>query len=501
MPPKLFAATLEPSPGDPRDEDSDELLETRAVLFVEAAGLGRVHVEHAAQDILLDHGDDDLRPRRGIARDVPGKPVHVGNHDCLPVCGGHAADALSDRYSHAGRLALEWAEHEIFTAQHVEAAPVDAVERVREERDRVGDVRERVGLVFQERGQRGFEIAVALCLGPGRIDLNFEHTRILSGENRGMRVLITGAAGNLGSRLARSLLLGSPHELRLMVHRRPLPFDIQLFPRVSIARADLEDPASSKKACEGVDCIVHFAGVLFAPRPETFLARTNTGYVRNLVAAAREAGVGKFILISFPHVEGETTPARRATGGLDGNPDSFHARTRLAAEKHLFEACRGTRMTPVVLRAGMIYGRGILMIEAARWLLRRRLLAVWRRLTWNHLLAIPDFLRGLLAAIESEKANGIYNLADDEPLTLQEFLDRIADHWGYPRPRRVPEWSVFAAAACCEVFASVFGTISPLTRDFIRIGMASSVADTSRMKSELLPLLEYPTLREGLSLL
>jgi nucleoside-diphosphate-sugar epimerase len=315
-----------------------------------------------------------------------------------------------------------------------------------------------------------------------------------------MRVLITGAGGNLGSRLALSLL-DSPHELRLMVHRKPLPFDVGPFPRVSIVRADLEDPASSEKACEGVDCIVHFAGVLFAPRPETFLPRTNIGYVRNLVAAARGAGVGKFILISFPHVEGETTPARQATGRLDGNPDSFHARTRLAAEKHLFEECRGTRMTPVVLRAGMIYGRDILMIEAARWLLRRRLLAVWRRPTWNHLLAIPDFLRGLAAAIESETASGIYNLADDQPLTLQEFLDRIADHWGYPRPRRVPEWSVFAAAACCEVFASVFGTISPLTRDFIRIGMASSVADTSRTKSELLPQLEYPTLREGLSLL
>ena len=38
-------------------------------------------------------------------------------------------------------------------------------------------------------------------------------------------------------------------------------------------------------------------------------------------------------------------------------------------------------------------------------------------------------------------------------------------------------------------------------RDFIRIGMASSVADTSRMKRELLPRLAYPTLREGLSLL
>jgi hypothetical protein len=62
-------------------------------------------------------------------------------------------------------------------------------------------------------------------------------------------------------------------------------------------------------------------------------------------------------------------------------------------------------------------------------------------------------------------------------------------------------WSVFGVAAGCEVFASIFGTVSPFTRDFIRIGMVSAVADTSRMKSELLPALEYPTLEKGLSLL
>lgn len=315
-----------------------------------------------------------------------------------------------------------------------------------------------------------------------------------------MKVLISGATGNLGSHLARSLV-DSPHQLRLMVHRRPLPFDPAPFPRISICRADLEDPASLAKACEGVDCIVHLAGVLFRPRPESFLPRTNTGYVANLATAAMEAGVGKFVLISFPHVEGETTPYHPATDRLDQDPASIHARTRLDAERILFEECRNTRMTPVVLRAGMVYGRGVLMIEAARWLLRHRLLAVWRRPTWNHLLALPDFLRGVAAVIESEGARGIYNLADDEPLTLQNFLDRVADHWGFPRPWRVPEWSVVAAAACCEVFASVFGTVSPFTRDFIRIGMASSVADTSRMKRELLPSLEYPTLREGLSLL
>ena len=223
--------------------------------------------------------------------------------------------------------------------------------------------------------------------------------------------------------------------------------------------------------------------------------------MQNLVAAAQSARVRKFILISFPHVEGETFPDKPATARLDAQPNSVHAQTRLAAEKHLFAACVDTEMVPVVLRAGMIYGRGVLMIEAARWLLRHRLLAVWKEPTWEHLLALPDFLKAVTAAIEGVSVSGIYNVADDCPVTLQEFLDTIAMHWGYPKPWRCPRWMFPVAGASCETFASIFGTKSPLTRDFIKIGMASSVADTSRMKRELLPQLEYPSLKQGLALL
>ena len=315
-----------------------------------------------------------------------------------------------------------------------------------------------------------------------------------------MKVLITGAAGNLGSFLARELLPG-PHQLRLLIYRRELPFSIASSANASVVRADLGVPATLPDVCRDIDCIVHFAGVLFAPRPETFLPRTNLGYVQNLVAAALAARVRKFILISFPHVEGETFPDKPATNRLDGQPNSVHAQTRLAAERHLFAACAGTATVPVALRAGMIYGRGVLMIEVARWLMRHRLMAVWREPTWEHLLALPDFLNAVTAAIEGTDISGIYNVADDQPVTLQEFLDTIAVHWGYPKPWRCPRWMFPAAAASCEAFASVFGTKSPLTRDFIKIGMVSSVADTSRMKRELLPRLAYPSLTAGIELL
>src|SRR3989475_1713780 len=208
-----------------------------------------------------------------------------------------------------------------------------------------------------------------------------------------MHILITGAAGNMGALLARHLLAG-PHRLRLLVHRTPLPFDASVHANVSVCRADLDDPATLAEPCRDVDCIVHLAGLLFAPRPERFLPRTNVGYVENLLAAARAAGVRKFILVSFPHVEGESSPERPAMGRMDGSPVSVHARTRLLAEKRVFAACDGTPMVPVVLRVGAVYARGVKMVEAARWLLRHRLLAVWRRPTWEHLLALPDFHAG-----------------------------------------------------------------------------------------------------------
>lgn len=315
-----------------------------------------------------------------------------------------------------------------------------------------------------------------------------------------MNILITGAAGNMGSLTARSLLARG-HRLRLMVHRTPLPQDLSQAAQVEVVHADLERPESLAPAVQGVEAVIHYAGVLFRPRPERFLPRTNLGYVVHLVQAALEARVRRFVLVSFPQVEGETSPAHPASGRLDGRPTSAHARTRLAAELHLLEACRGSDMLPVVLRAGLVYARGMILIEATRRLMRRGLFAVWPGETWYHPLALPDYLTCAARALEVESASGIYPIADDHPLTLQAMADRLARHWGYPRPRRLPRAAFFAAAVACESFALAFGTAAPLSRDVIRIGMASHACDTRRMKEELLPRLEYPKLEDGLGLL
>ena len=190
-----------------------------------------------------------------------------------------------------------------------------------------------------------------------------------------------------------------------------------------------------------------------------------------------------------------------ATGRLDRDPISVHARTRLEEERLLLARAEGTSTTPVVLRLGMVYGRGILMIDAARWLAKRRLLCVWREPTLMQLVSAADYLRATEAAIFNPGVRGIYHVGDEQPVTLQQFLDEACRVWGYARPIRVPAWTVYAAATLCEWLATIARRPSPLTRDFIRIGRVSHWGDTRRAREELIPKLEYPTLTAGLSTL
>ena len=178
---------------------------------------------------------------------------------------------------------------------------------------------------------------------------------------------------------------------------------------------------------------------------------------------------------------------------MNGNPISVHARTRLEEEKYLFSEIE----RPISLRVGMVYGKGILMIDAAQWFAKRFLLGVWRQPTEIHLVSKTDFCRAVVAAIKSSTASGIYHVGDEGNDTLQSFLDFACDLWGCRRPWRMPLWLIYLAAELFELASRVFDTKSPLTKDFIDIGRVSYYGDTSRFRSELLPLLKYPNIYEG----
>lgn len=275
-----------------------------------------------------------------------------------------------------------------------------------------------------------------------------------------MNILITGAAGNLGSLLSRHIRDNEKNlRLILMQHRTKVPHDLKENPIIKVRAADLSKPDTLHDCLDGADVIVHFAGVLFKANPEKFLYETNIRYFKNLVEAAKVKKVKKVILISFPHVEGPTSRKRPATGNLDGNPVSVHAKTRLEEEKYLFNEIGH----PISLRVGMVYGKGILMIDAAKWFAKRMLLGVWKTPTEIHLISKTDFCRAVVAAIKSDEATGIYHIGDEGQDTLQSFLDLACSVWGYRKPWRMPLWLIYSAAEIFEFVSRVFDMKSPLT--------------------------------------
>jgi len=309
------------------------------------------------------------------------------------------------------------------------------------------------------------------------------------------KILITGAAGNLGGLLANSL---QDRNLHLLTHKREVSETLKNRANIAIFKADLQQKESLYPALKEVHTVVHFAGVLFMARPEKFLPITNTLYFSNLLDVAIAQGVRRIILISFPHVEGETTPQNPATGRLDGNPVSVHAATRLQEEQELFRRCKEANIEAISLRVGMVYGKGILMIDTAEWFSRHYLMGIWKKPTDIHLISKADFLSATIAAIDNANARGIYHIGDEGVQTLQEFLDRVARHKRYKKPWRMPNWMIMTAAQVFEWFSAMFGTRSPLTKDFVRIGQVSYYGDTSRMRNELLPTLKYKTFEDGI---
>ncbi len=154
--------------------------------------------------------------------------------------------------------------------------------------------------------------------------------------------LVTGATGFVGSHAAEALAAAG-HELRCTVRASS---DLRWIRELEVetARADLRDGAALEGVLEGVDRVVHLAGVTRASRPGLFREVNVEGTVRLAEAAAR-AGVRRFVFVS--------SLAARGPDGADG-PVSAYGASKREAERRLAE--REGEMEVVVLRPGGVYG-------------------------------------------------------------------------------------------------------------------------------------------------
>jgi len=172
--------------------------------------------------------------------------------------------------------------------------------------------------------------------------------------------------------------------------------------------------------------------------------RLRTEGTDNLLAAARAAGVRRVVAQSFAGWTYARAggPVKTETDPLDPDPPPAFRRT-LDAIRYLeraLEAAEG--IETIVLRYGWFYGPGTSLGRGEALLdgIRRRQMPIVGSGTgiWSF-LHIGDAAAATVAALQ-RGGPGIYNVADDEPAPVREWLPFLANAIGAPPPRRVPAW-------------------------------------------------------------
>jgi 2-alkyl-3-oxoalkanoate reductase len=269
-----------------------------------------------------------------------------------------------------------------------------------------------------------------------------------------MRVFVAGASGAIGGRLV-PMLMEAGHAVVAMTRTADKADAI----RASGAEPVLADALDADSVGAAVraaepEAVVHQLTALssMTGNPRKFaedFALTNrlrTEGTDHLLAAARAACARRFVAQSYagwPYAR-EGGPVKSEDDPLDPDPPAA-ARDALDAMRYLDRIVPGAEgIEGVVLRYGGFYGPGTgiargeesALIEAIR---KRRFPVVGGGTGVWSFVHIDDAASATLAALD-RGAPGIYNVVDDDPAPVSEWLPALADAIGAKPPRRVPTW-------------------------------------------------------------
>jgi nucleoside-diphosphate-sugar epimerase len=266
-----------------------------------------------------------------------------------------------------------------------------------------------------------------------------------------MKVFIAGATGAIGQRLV-PLLIDAGHEV-VGTTRTPAKADGLRITGATPVVLDGHDLDAVRHAVidAAPEVVVHQMTALSGDLDlrhfaETF-AETNrlrTKTTDHLLTAAVEAGARRFVAQSFAGWPNEQSggPVKTEEDPLNTDPPK-QVRETLGAILHLEAVTTGTAgIEGLALRYGGFYGpgnalgKGGVMLEAVA---NRQMPIVGGGSGIWSFLHIDDAAQATALAVD-RGAPGIYNIVDDEPAPVSEWLPYLADVLGARPPRRVPAW-------------------------------------------------------------
>jgi NADH dehydrogenase len=261
-------------------------------------------------------------------------------------------------------------------------------------------------------------------------------------------ILVTGGTGFVGPKVVHALR-AEGRDVRALV-RDPGRADTLKSWGVELAKGDVTDAASLKQAAAGCDAVVHLVSIITGSQSD--FDRVMTGGNKNLVAAAQEAGVRRFVLMSALGV-GERTRTLTPYYG---------------AKWEMEAAVQSSGLEHVIFRPSFVFGSdgGVLptFIRQVRWSPvtpvlgdgRSRIQPIW----------VDDVAAYFAKSVDlPAAANRTFELCGPDQVTWNELYERIAKVLGKRRVRlNVPIPLVKPGAAMAELLPK-----PPITRDQLKM--------------------------------
>jgi uncharacterized protein YbjT (DUF2867 family) len=283
-------------------------------------------------------------------------------------------------------------------------------------------------------------------------------------------ILVTGGTGFVGGHVVQALR-ASDQQVRALVRNRSGGAKLESWD-VELAEGDVTSPESLRRAIEGADAVVHLVAIRQGKREE--FERVMVDGTRNLLAAAKEAGIGRFVHMSALGTSAET---KDLVPYYD-------------AKWHMEQDVKASGIPYVIFRPSFIFGPdgGILPTFAKLARLtpvtpvigsgRQRIQPIWADDVGAY------FAR---AVTEEAAANRTFEIGGPEAVSWNEFWERLKRARGIKRP------SVHVPIGLMRVNALVTERLPgniPLTRDLLKMLEAGDnvVTDTSAVDVFGLPL-------------
>jgi nucleoside-diphosphate-sugar epimerase len=261
-----------------------------------------------------------------------------------------------------------------------------------------------------------------------------------------MRIFVAGATGAIGRRLVPELVTRG-HSVTATTRTAEKVDMLRALGAEPVVVDGLDAVAVGEAVARAEpDAIVHqmtaLAVAMDIKHFDRMFATTNelrTKGTDHLVAAAVAAGVERLVAQSYtswPNIR-EGSPVKTEDDPLDPHPPAEQTQS-LTAIRHVEDAVLAAPLEGIALRYGSFYGPGA--SDAVVEVLRKRQFPIvgggtglW---SWVH---IDDAATATVAAVE-HGTRGIYNIVDDEPAPVSDWLPYLAEQVGAKPPRHVPMW-------------------------------------------------------------